>query len=57
MLSVEVCLEHVYLQQASFFMFLLQAKVFSRFDALRKAVKNYTIEATPDDRSGVLQQV
>ncbi|KAK7386346.1 hypothetical protein VNO78_26523 [Psophocarpus tetragonolobus] len=32
------------------------AKVFSRFDALQKAVKNYTIEATPDDRSGVLQQ-
>ncbi|KAL3526913.1 hypothetical protein ACH5RR_011569 [Cinchona calisaya] len=32
------------------------AKVFSRFDALRNAVKNYTIEATPDDRSGVLQQ-
>ncbi|XP_019415340.1 PREDICTED: thioredoxin-like protein AAED1, chloroplastic isoform X2 [Lupinus angustifolius] len=31
-------------------------KVFSRFDALRKAVKNYTIEATPDDTSGVLQQ-
>ena len=29
----------------------------SRFDALQKAVKNYTIEATPDDRSGVLQQV
>jgi hypothetical protein len=47
----------LYLQQASFFTFLLQAKVFSRFDALRKAVKNYTIEATPDDRSGVLQQV
>jgi len=34
-----------------------QTKVFSRFDALQKAVKNYTIEATPDDRSGVLQQV
>ncbi|KAJ1383628.1 Thioredoxin-like superfamily [Sesbania bispinosa] len=32
------------------------AKVLSRFDALRNAVKNYTIEATPDDRSGVLQQ-
>ncbi|KAK3211018.1 hypothetical protein Dsin_015724 [Dipteronia sinensis] len=32
------------------------AKVFSRFEALQKAVKNYTIEATPDDRSGVLQQ-
>ncbi|KAK7250433.1 hypothetical protein RIF29_32870 [Crotalaria pallida] len=32
------------------------AKVFSRFDALQKAVKNYTIEATPDDTSGVLQQ-
>ncbi|RDX89440.1 Thioredoxin-like protein AAED1, chloroplastic [Mucuna pruriens] len=32
------------------------SKVFSRFDALQKAVKNYTIEATPDNRSGVLQQ-
>ncbi|KAF3439090.1 hypothetical protein FNV43_RR17365 [Rhamnella rubrinervis] len=32
------------------------AKVLSRLDALRNAVKNYTIEATPDDRSGVLQQ-
>lgn len=32
------------------------AKVFARFEALQKAVKNYTIEATPDDRSGVLQQ-
>lgn len=32
------------------------AKVFTRFDALQKAVKNYTIEATPDDRSSVLQQ-
>ncbi|KAL8151790.1 hypothetical protein V2J09_021598 [Rumex salicifolius] len=31
-------------------------KVFSRFDSLQKAVKNYTIEATPDDRSSVLQQ-
>ncbi|KAK9990827.1 hypothetical protein SO802_025812 [Lithocarpus litseifolius] len=33
-----------------------QAKVLSRFEALQKAVKNYTIEATPDDRSSVLQQ-
>ncbi|AQK63158.1 thioredoxin-like protein AAED1, chloroplastic isoform X1 [Zea mays] len=32
------------------------AKVFSRFDSLKEAVKNYTIEATPDDRAGVLQQ-
>lgn len=32
------------------------AKVLSRFESLKKAVKNYTIEATPDDRSGVLQQ-
>ncbi|XP_059624036.1 uncharacterized protein LOC132267023 isoform X2 [Cornus florida] len=32
------------------------AKVFSRFEALQKAVKNYTVEATPDDRSSVLQQ-
>lgn len=34
-----------------------QAKVFSRFESLQKAVKNYTIEATPEDRSSVLQQV
>ncbi|KAL5556753.1 hypothetical protein UlMin_038989 [Ulmus minor] len=32
------------------------AKVFSRFEALQKATQNYTIEATPDDRSSVLQQ-
>ncbi|KAK6128726.1 hypothetical protein DH2020_037534 [Rehmannia glutinosa] len=31
-------------------------KVFSRFDELKKAMKNYTIKATPDDRSSVLQQ-
>ncbi|XP_010679673.2 thioredoxin-like protein AAED1, chloroplastic [Beta vulgaris subsp. vulgaris] len=31
-------------------------KVFSRFESLKKAMENYTIEATPDDRSGVLQQ-
>lgn len=32
------------------------AKVFSRFDSLKKAGKNYTISATPDDKSSVLQQ-
>jgi hypothetical protein len=32
------------------------ASVFSRFDSLKEAVKNYTIEATPDDRASVLQQ-
>jgi len=32
------------------------AKVFSRFDELRAATKNYTIQATPEDRSSVLQQ-
>lgn len=32
------------------------AKVFTRFDSLQKALKNYTISATPDDRSSVLQQ-
>lgn len=32
------------------------AKVFSRFDSIQKAAKNYTIGATPDDRSSVLQQ-
>ncbi|XP_062101535.1 thioredoxin-like protein AAED1, chloroplastic isoform X1 [Humulus lupulus] len=31
-------------------------KVFSRFEELKKAGKNYTIAATPDDRSSVLQQ-
>ncbi|CAA0829087.1 Thioredoxin superfamily protein [Striga hermonthica] len=31
-------------------------KVFSRFEDLKKAMKNYTIRATPDDRSSVLQQ-
>uniref|UniRef100_A0A7N0SYP2 Thioredoxin domain-containing protein n=1 Tax=Kalanchoe fedtschenkoi TaxID=63787 RepID=A0A7N0SYP2_KALFE len=31
-------------------------KVLSRFTALRKATENYTIKATPDDRSSVLQQ-
>ncbi|KAJ8765791.1 hypothetical protein K2173_014913 [Erythroxylum novogranatense] len=32
------------------------AKVFSRFDAYREVFKTYTIKATPDDRSSVLQQ-
>lgn len=32
------------------------AKVFSRFDSLKKAGKNYTITATPDDKASVLQQ-
>ncbi|KAF8404842.1 hypothetical protein HHK36_009731 [Tetracentron sinense] len=32
------------------------AKVFSRFETLQKAVKNYTVEATPYDRGSVLQQ-
>ncbi|XP_010484433.1 PREDICTED: thioredoxin-like protein AAED1, chloroplastic isoform X2 [Camelina sativa] len=31
-------------------------KVFSRFKEIREATKNYTIEATPEDRSSVLQQ-
>ncbi|KAL5717140.1 hypothetical protein ACHQM5_010207 [Ranunculus cassubicifolius] len=31
-------------------------KVFTRFASLKQAVKNYTIKATPEDRSGVLQQ-
>ncbi|KAI3839556.1 hypothetical protein MKX03_008502 [Papaver bracteatum] len=32
------------------------ASVFSRFGALKKVRKNYTIKATPDDRSSILQQ-
>ncbi|KAI3462666.1 hypothetical protein Pfo_019329 [Paulownia fortunei] len=31
-------------------------KLFSRMEALKKAMKNYTITASPDDKSGVLQQ-
>ncbi|KAK9112144.1 hypothetical protein Scep_019663 [Stephania cephalantha] len=33
-----------------------KTKVFSRFGSLKKVWKNYTITATPDDRSSVLQQ-
>ncbi|KAK9066978.1 hypothetical protein SSX86_014302 [Deinandra increscens subsp. villosa] len=44
----------------SSFLHLLKAtytmKTLSRFEALKEAVKNYTIEATPDDTSSVLQQ-
>ncbi|KAJ8497944.1 hypothetical protein OPV22_008496 [Ensete ventricosum] len=32
------------------------AKVFSRWDSIKKAGKNYTIAATPDDKASVLQQ-
>ncbi|KAG5535457.1 hypothetical protein RHGRI_023281 [Rhododendron griersonianum] len=32
------------------------AKVFSRFGDLQKSLKNYTLKATPDDKSSVLQQ-
>ncbi|KAM5576862.1 thioredoxin-like protein AAED1, chloroplastic [Rosa sericea] len=32
------------------------AKVFSRIEVLQKALKNYTIKATPDDINSVLQQ-
>ncbi|XP_057500627.1 uncharacterized protein LOC130784679 isoform X1 [Actinidia eriantha] len=32
------------------------AKVFSRFESLKKSLTNYTLEGTPDDKSGVLQQ-
>ncbi|GFY93701.1 thioredoxin superfamily protein [Actinidia rufa] len=33
-----------------------KAKVFSRFESLKKSLTNYTLEGTPDDKSGVLQQ-
>ncbi|GMN34254.1 hypothetical protein TIFTF001_004593 [Ficus carica] len=33
-----------------------KGKVFSRFEAIQKAMENYTIKATPDDLSSVLQQ-
>ncbi|KVH88000.1 hypothetical protein Ccrd_024616 [Cynara cardunculus var. scolymus] len=37
---------------------LASAKVLSRsrYEALQKAIKNYTIEVTPDDRGSILQQ-
>ncbi|KAJ3672810.1 hypothetical protein LUZ60_006184 [Juncus effusus] len=31
-------------------------KIFSRFESLKEATKNYTIKATPDNRASVLQQ-
>ncbi|KAJ0967708.1 hypothetical protein J5N97_024625 [Dioscorea zingiberensis] len=31
-------------------------KIFSRSESIKKAVKNYTMAATPDDKSSVLQQ-
>lgn len=36
---------------------IVQTKVFSRFEDLKRAMKNYTIKATPTDTSSVLQQV
>ncbi|XVF17484.1 hypothetical protein REPUB_Repub10bG0126300 [Reevesia pubescens] len=33
-----------------------KAKVLSRLDKVKKAMENYTMKATPDDKSGVLQQ-
>lgn len=48
----------VYLSEAAnSFVVIQQAKVFSRWDSIKKAGKNYTIAATPDDKASVLQQV
>ena len=35
----------------------LKAKIYSRLDYIKKATKNYTLEGTPNDLTGVLQQV
>jgi hypothetical protein len=35
----------------------LKAKIYSRLDHIKKATKNYTLEGTPNDLTGVLQQV
>lgn len=34
-----------------------QPKVLSRYDSMKKALENYTLEGTPDDKSSILQQV
>jgi hypothetical protein len=35
----------------------MKAKIYSRLDYIKEATKNYTLEATPADLTGVLQQV
>lgn len=35
----------------------MKAKIYSRLDYIKQATKNYTMEATPADLAGVLQQV
>ena len=40
-----------------YFLSFFQAKILGRLDAVQKATKDYTLEATPDDRASVLQQV
>lgn len=34
-----------------------KAKIYSRLDYIKKATENYTLEGTPADLTGVLQQV
>ena len=35
----------------------VKAKIYSRLDYIKEATKNYTLEGTPADLTGVLQQV
>ena len=35
----------------------VKAKIYSRLDYIKDATKNYTLEGTPADLTGVLQQV
>ena len=38
-------------------LYTMKAKIYSRLDYIKEATKNYTLEATPADLTGVLQQV
>ncbi|KAF8674320.1 hypothetical protein HU200_048149 [Digitaria exilis] len=49
--SMENCSHYMLLMLMS-----LKAKIYSRLDYIKKATKNYTLEGTPTDLIGVLQQ-
>lgn len=36
---------------------ILKAKIYSRLDSIKEATKNYTLQGTPADLTGVMQQV
>jgi hypothetical protein len=36
---------------------MMKAKIYSRLDSITEATKNYTLQGTPSDLTGVMQQV